>query len=776
MNNHFQSFIKQGKSIAQERGIRWDIALSSSGKALSDQRWNLTVLVGGTQPIHYLSHLGTDEATVVAINAKNVSDSRIELQPLPASWQDLIKASVVEQLFVRRNSTLHVANSVIRPLRVLATCSLAIDPWSITSDQINSSVEISRVTQPSGKLADLIVGLAKTLFDANHICDAGQLYPLLNVQRLAPRLSRRAKFTKSQEEIRSDLEDRKRQDRLPDRRAFWEMLRIITLEKPKNFIDELRFAGIRLMMLTGFRVGEAVLLPLDWKRIKNYVARGDRKVSDYGGFDSSLMIRYFAEKQRNESGDRQILFENVHHVPQIFSEIITETLDHIASITAPLRSTLKAQAESGRLLPSFGPTELVPLPALYTYLTGNPFFMDMAAADPEKWITACRLDETGSSFDHLYDMQKRRIDGGRVKLNMSAYQYFKRLRDRLRSSKSGATLRTSSGSMLPNSKRCNWMEAYVRIDEIESYIREELPTKLSDVYRYSLHNGHCESWEMLFLSPKRSLAEQRNDGICDINRYFSINAPTSDLFLYALGDAKSAESIFSRYGETDEDRSLSLTSHMFRHLQNTELFRLGIADTLITKRYGRNSVAQSYEYDHRSLAEELDQIEITPDTEALLGEKTSTVFKMIKAGRASGPIVDQFKRIQTDEGDAAAFDYLKVEADGFHATPYGHCLNSFTVDPCPKHLECFAGCRHLSATNLPENREILIRLEGKLAAALEKAKSKESHSVGRTNQIEHARVRLEGVRKILTCDEGQMPFPDGPDFSLRLPQQGVLDV
>ncbi|WP_229490829.1 hypothetical protein [Pseudoduganella namucuonensis] len=41
---------------------------------------------------------------------------------------------------------------------------------------------------------------------------------------------------------------------------------------------------------------------------------------------------------------------------------------------------------------------------------------------------------------------------------------------------------------------------------------------------------------------------------------------------------------------------------------------------------------------------------------------------------------------------------LHFEADGFHASPYGHCLNSFTVDPCPKHLECFANCRHLSAT------------------------------------------------------------------------------
>ncbi|WP_446526860.1 hypothetical protein, partial [Photobacterium swingsii] len=154
-------------------------------------------------------------------------------------------------------------------------------------------------------------------------------------------------------------------------------------------------------------------------------------------------------------------------------------------------------------------------------------------------------------------------------------------------------------------------------------------------------------------------------------------------------------------------------------------------------------------YDHRSLAEQLDQIELPPEVEIALGEKASTVAKMIQAGKASGPMVATFLRIQANEGDEAAFAYLKTEADGFHATPYGHCLNSFTVDPCPKHLECFTGCRHLSATNLPENRAHLTRLEGKFVAALEHAQARPATTPGRDNQIAHAQVRLEGVRKLL---------------------------
>jgi len=255
----------------------------------------------------------------------------------------------------------------------------------------------------------------------------------------------------------------------------------------------------------------------------------------------------------------------------------------------------------------------------------------------------------------------------------------------------------------------------------------------------------------------------------------AVNVPDPTFISLSLAPNQGSGTLFSRYGLTDEDRRLTLNSHSLRHLQNTELFRLGIADTIISKRFNRRSVAQSYEYDHRSLAEELDTMEIPMGVEFALGEKATTVAKMIASGKARGPIVDAFERIQTTEGDAAAFEYLKVEADGFHATPYGHCLNSFTVDPCPKHLECFAGCRHLSATNLPEQHSALVRLEGKLASALELAQARPSKSIGRTNQIAHAMSRLDSVRKILATQQGEQPFPDGPDLSAP-PKSGVMDV
>jgi len=258
--------------------------------------------------------------------------------------------------------------------------------------------------------------------------------------------------------------------------------------------------------------------------------------------------------------------------------------------------------------------------------------------------------------------------------------------------------------------------------------------------------------------------------------------------------------LFETYGENDEDRALTIQPHSLRHLQNTELFRLGVVDTIITKRFNRRRVAQSYDYDHRSLVEDLEQIDLKPEVEARLGEKSATVARLIKSGKARGPIVEAFKTIQQTQGEDAALEYLRAEADGFHSTPYGHCINSFTVDPCPKHLECFTGCRHLSATDLTENRHNLVQLEIRLETAVQAIEARQqrigrssaplelntafgdqnssgltvsaqsmqtwtSSGIGMDNQLSHAKSRLAGVRKLLATPPGHQVFPDGPDLA-----------
>lgn len=773
MNPHYTAFIDLGKRLAHDKGLSWEIPLDETGAACDGIGWNLTLAVGDVPPpTHYLRDLGTDAKALTLVNSERSERglTLLPLRPLSPVWQDLIKAATAEQLLFKRNTTGHVMQNIVRPLRVIATC-VEKDPWQLTTDDLRIAIRIGAAIQASRKLGDLVVGIVKVVLDAQHLCDAGPLYSSLAVPRMKGKGAIKAKYIWSPEKLRTDLESRKRDERLPERRAFWELARIVITEKPHTFMDDLRFAAVRTMLVTGMRAGEAALLPLDWKRERAYLDAKGRPAGESGGISTSLMVRHFAEKQQDDASDSRILRENTQPVPDMFRALLTETLDHVAKLTYPLRATLKLQCETRRLLPWYPVDSIVPVIEVYTRIMGNPFWLDI---EQEPFIERYRADFDPAVLIELHSYQLERRRSGDLKLNMAVYQFGNRLLKAMREGKTGMHFRNANGSSVSHTERMKWHETHLHVGEFEEHIRLETPTKVSDTTPLPLAVGVVQPWEFLFVQPKRSLAEERNEGLCDVTRYLAVNRPDPTFIGQALGDAKNLPSLFQKYGQSDEDRSLKIESHMLRHLQNTELFRLGVADTIISKRFNRRSVAQSYEYDHRSLAEDLDQIEIPPDIEIMLGEKTATIARLIQGGKASGPIVDAFRRIQATEGDTAAYEYLRAEAGGFHATPYGHCLNSFTVDPCPKHLECFADCRHLSASDLPEHRQNLIRLDGKFKLAIESIKARPSTSIGWQNQLDHAEKRLAGVQKLLATPAGEHPFPDGVDLSLPR-KRGVLD-
>ncbi len=55
-------------------------------------------------------------------------------------------------------------------------------------------------------------------------------------------------------------------------------------EQPLSFMDELRFAAIRIMILTGFRIGEATLLPAEWRTDRHYCDSTKQPAGQSGGF------------------------------------------------------------------------------------------------------------------------------------------------------------------------------------------------------------------------------------------------------------------------------------------------------------------------------------------------------------------------------------------------------------------------------------------------------------------------------------------------------------
>ena len=762
----FVRYIAQGRKLAENSGLSWEIHLDDKGIARTGSAWDLRQLLkdGNPTPAKLRTFSTFPKAmSVISARVSAALNGSVEPRPVSCPWQDLIKAYTVNHLLVSGMSVPHLS-SICAALRLIATVTNNKEPWQLDADDLSLSMSVAAATQPSGQMVILIAAFVKTVIDAYHLSNACPLSPLISGTRAAgPGNYRAAKFSKKEDTLQKDLQARKSEEKLPELRAFWELMRIVFTEKPRTFLDAIKFAQAKLLVITGLRIGEISLLPLDWKRTLDYRDRDGTPAGNHGGFSCALLLRHFAEKQGSSRRGAGTLWETSQFVPAMFEKIIEETLGEVERLTAPLRKTLKAQCETGRLLPMYAPDALLPLHEIYVHLTGMAFFKDMPLNIIGPYIERYQDTLDVKVLDEL--LERQCVDSSNPR--SAFYVFASRLR------KDGMTFRNQDGSMWTGRGVTN---QFLLVEEVDEFIRRKTPTKVSDMTPFRLDGGkQIHPWELMFLVPKRAVGEGRDNLPGHVGRMLAVGVATPEMLSNSLcANITSVPSLFEMYGQTDSDRKLSLLPHSLRHLQNTELFRLGVADTIITKRFNRRSVAQSYEYDHRSLQEELEQITLPEEWEEFLGPKASAVAKLIDAARANGPIVKEFKRLQSNEGDESAYSFLKVEADGFHATPYGHCLNSFTVDPCPTHLECFNGCGHLSATNLPENRKHLVILQGKLRDALELARAKPSHSIGRENQIKHAEVRLFNVERILDTAAGELVFPGGPDFSKNDNQKSVL--
>lgn len=755
-NQNFDTFIESMKELANLNAVDWEIPLDARGVALKGMAWDLRSIVNDGRPkAAVLRTFSLFPQALDAMHMRNPGVPRRADGPISREWQDFLKALVLEYLLVRKNGIAFVtaAATAVRALAAVADKA----PWQITAEDVQLASDLADARQPSKGTSIVLQGLVSTVVDRLHLADACPLMGL--VKRSTLNAARRSKLYLAQDALAKTLSERKAEEKLPEQRAFWELVRIVFTESPKTLNDALRFAMVKVLLFTGMRVGEVALLPLDWKRTRTYLDQKGRLAGESGGISEALLVRHFAEKQGT-----QALYETTQFVPEMFRDELERALMKVEALTAPLRATLKAQYETGRLFPMYRPDQLVGAVEMYVRLTGNP----MWAKQPSDEALAC-VERYRQTWDPEELAGLRAALQGKNELSGAVSRYFspeKRAR--------GLTLRDQAGDLNPG-----WgvKRKFLRISDVEAFVQAAVPTKVPDLSPFTLDNGSkLAPWEMLFLLPKRAVAAGRGETILDPTMTFAVGVVDEVHLQNTLGDEnRGTQSLFHIYGQSEDDRKLKLLSHSFRHLQNSELFRLGIADTIITKRFNRRSVAQSYEYDHRSLAEEMDQLELPDAWAEFLGDsKALTVAKLVRAGRAEGPIVREFRRIQAEEGDEAALTFLAAEADGFHATPYGYCLNSFTVDPCPKHLECFSGCRHLSATNLPENHRNIIQLHDKMKAALDAALARPAGTIGRDNQIAHATERIKGLEALLSTQAGEQVFPGGSDLSKPNQRRSVL--
>lgn len=758
MNQAFQKFVQDSKILAEKRGMAWGLPVDDAGRIKDGHEWNLTTLSGAPPPpVFRLSDLGLDFRSRTVLNERREAAGRPPLSPAPLSahWQNLVKAAVVRQLLVDRNAPNHILGQIARPLRVIATTvsgGSRGEPWEMTADDVRLAIEIGAAIQPSGKLKQSIENQIRNLFDAHHLCDRGPFGYMLLRKSDTPAVRGRV-------HLRRTLDERRSEAKLPGAAELWLLVDIVFTRRPETFVDRLRFAIIKVLLLCGFRVGEACTLPADWERRHEYVDVNGRPAGELGGVSTSILLRHFAEKQSSAAENSVVFHESLQHVPPQFEPILRDALEEIRNLTHPLRERLSAQVKTGRMFPEFAQSNLITLPEAYVRLTGNPIW---------------RLERPPIDLLDAYKRMPGQAEAAAIAAHQAAsrsratvpfYQYWHRWEGT-----GGAPIRKPNGGV-HGGKRQGVEQLCLLVSDLERHVREHLPTKLSDTQSLPLTMGTMSPQELLFLMPKRALAEGRNEGICDIWRVASVGRVVPNDIIPLL--TVQGKSLFFRYGETEAERASTLNTHALRHLQNGELFRLGISDAAITKRFGRRTVTQSHVYDHRSLAEELQAMDL-PKAASALPERAQTIAKMIAAGRANGHIVDEFRGIQREYGDQAAFEFLAAEADGFHVTPYGFCVNGFTQEPCPKHLQCANGCNRLISSGNDKHRANLQALEARTARAVAEIEARKT-GVGRNNQLAHARTALANIRKILSTPDGEIVFPDGPDLFSSMEPRTVLD-
>jgi hypothetical protein len=445
--------------------------------------------------------------------------------------------------------------------------------------------------------------------------------------------------------LQTSLSERSGSSRLPEREPLYELARIVLRETPRSHLDLIRFCVIRVILFTGLRLNEVLMLPANCLRWEEHIDMVTGLPADQvGGFARTLSLRYFAEKQAESAPD--LLVEDVYQVPVRFQETVATAIEQVQAAATPLRELLAAQ---------------------------------MTLASPP----------ANSDLRHF---------------------------------------KTTSGASLTTA-------------------------------------------DLLFLN---SFQNRREPSAADLGT--SITTVGQNTMYAALGvnEIHRSSSLFARYGVM-ECSEFVVRPHSLRHLLNTELFRLGVPDTIITQQFGRQTVAQSYEYDHRTLSEKLAFIRLPDSSKGIIkpGSLHELVAKMVVGGLSpSSHIAKTFATIQASSGDEAAFRYLVTNSDGFHVTPYGFCLNSFSMNPCPKHLKCFHGCKHFTASGLPEHRVSLQTLKDQLIEMRHAAAAKAVRTVGRKNQIAHADALLVGVEAALEAQPNTPVF--GGDVDHSVPIKDVL--
>lgn len=546
----YSNFIADARAFVESKGLNWSIELDEQGVATEEGTWDLRDLTESharhAARLNAFSVIRETQAAAAALGWNAATLPRPGA--LPAEARECIKAVVALRCKEKRldRSTRHFAHVLQKFFSTTAKM-----PWDINSEDLARYAELeARKTKIVSLMAAFIRILNENLLSVH--CPL----VLKQAEDFGPKLHK-------------SLGERGGEEKLPDLRPLYELIRIIFQEEPRGHQDLIRFAVLRLITFTGLRVMEVMMLPDDCLLLEtNIDVVTGKPAGEIGGVTTSLTLRYFAEKHEEFAPD--LLVEEVQPVPERFQAAVIEAVEMARAATARLREVLRKQHSD---------------PAKY------------GGSDLRRFKTTAGREVTTADLLFLV------LFGGRQGLP----------------------------EVIPSDAKI-------------------APAAIGSLYQ--------------------------------------------SLGMSGRGDI---ETIFQRYSMDAEAQQMVVRPHALRHLMNTEFFRLNIPDTVITQHFGRQTVAQSYQYDHRSLAEKLRFVEIPPAARQIIepGSPQELIARMVVSGAApESHIARSFRSIQASEGDETAFRYLAANADGFHVTPYGFCTNSFSLNPCSRHLKCFDRCKH----------------------------------------------------------------------------------
>ncbi|GJH18128.1 hypothetical protein CBA19CS22_16320 [Caballeronia novacaledonica] len=673
----FSRHVELMKGLANRRNVAWEMILDENGRASEDTVWSLNRL-GSSILKHELkvADFSVMDDVREAVIANGVPAARLpQGTTLSSGWQNFIKAFLVHKTVVEQRQRRGVA-ALYRAARALASATI-VEPWEIRAEDVNRLLAVAERFRK----------------DARTICayiDEQFLSRATPIRPLVPRAPKAGK------KLASRLAERTSEQKLPNRDALYELVRIVWTEVPRDHFDHMRFLATRLLILTGLRINEVTYLPYDCLRTEALtVAATGASADTIGGNAEAMYLRYFAEKTKARATAGHLV-EKRQYVPERFRAVVQQTVEAARAATEPLRTTLRRQFKAGcRHLWEFADEDVL---------------------QPNDFLS--RLNRPDSNM---------RSEVG-TKLTLLAPE-------------------------LPAELTAGYLEKAV----------SGLKRMKSDFRTFELNGEQINTADMLFLVPAANPAVSASN----MGKYLAVAVLSDMQVSVGLGLKGRALSVFGRYSKEEHLKVAHVNPHSLRHLMNTELFRRDVSDTIITHHFGRESVAQSYEYDHRSLLERLDSVDL-PGTGAdiLGGGSSEIVAKLVLGGHAEeSHIAKSFRLIQKEHGNEVAFQYLKANADGFHVTPYGFCTNSFSMNPCSKHLKCFDNCSHFAASGSEEHRVSLGSLRATIADGRTVALSKPAKTTGRKNQIAHADTLIAGIDAALAATAGSCVFPGGVDHS-----------